>query len=454
MYDAAFIGSSLISLAAAAVLSAKKRSVLFFPSLDVCEPFLFDFTLGPLLYMGLSQKEAADGFLSHLSLPMNDPAGKVLPLKEAAPLLQVLQSSHRVDLFSGKEAYRHALQREFLGDASKIASFFTAIEKEEQRIQPLQGDLLQREPLQREPLQREALERLTAKVYLLWKKAALRLNIFRKQKNRAADFIASFSLSADFIEHLDLLSLFGYRKRLSEISEYELILLLSQMQSPGGRWIGGFPAVEAFFLRLIEKGNGNIVQGTKIATLKLNAGKIEGMSLEDGSYLPCRHLIVTQMPQASEWTFYFKIRKEWIPSPMGENIVMAWEEAPPFLEKILIIRMSLPEEEKRAKRRCRGLSATCLIRVHDQPVLFPAEDIKAMVLKRLHWLIPFSESEIQEAEEDRRHPETPFLSPSVKHRIEEARDARNLFVIENDRSMQLGWSSHLKEAVALACRLL
>ncbi len=436
MYDAVFIGSSLISLTAATVLTRKNQSVLFFPSLDISEPSLFDFTLGPLLYMGLPHGEEMESLLSHLSLPMN--ALSERSLKKATPLLQLLQSFHRVDLFSGKEAYRQTLQREFFGDTSKIASFFPAIEREERWIRPLPE---------------EAPEKLAGKVHLLWKTLALRLNIFRKQRNRAAAFMAPFAFGADFIEHLNLLSLFGYRKRLSAISEYQLILLLSEMQKSGGRWIGGFPAVEAFFLKLIQEGNGNILKGAKIATIKLNGRKIEGLSLEDGTYLPCRHLIVTETPQESEWTFYFKIRKEWIPSPMGENMVMTWEEAPPFLENILIIRMSLPEEEKRVKGKYRGLSATCLIRVYDQATPFQAEDIKTMILKKLHWLIPFSESEIQEAQEDRRYQETSPLPLSVKRQIEEAKTVRNLSVIENDLSMQLGWSSHLKEAMALACRL-
>ena len=245
-----FVGNSLSVLAVAALMSKKGHRVAVFPSVDTpCALPLptLDFALGPLLLMGFEEQGAAEQFFQELSLPISSLKKKGLIIQRCTPLLQLVQSDHRMDLSSQREEYLEDLKREFKDQMHGIYTLFETIQRQAVSIKKYGI-----RPLPKE--QQTARERLRA-----WHKdVAFRWQTYQQNRRGAATFLKSFSLEADFIEHLNLLSLFVFRKTLHSISKYQLIVLLSELQGKGVRIVGGYPKLITFLLKLIKEWGGEV----------------------------------------------------------------------------------------------------------------------------------------------------------------------------------------------------
>lgn len=227
--------------------------------------------------------------------------------------------------------------------------------------------------------------------------------------------------------------------------------------------IGGYFALVDFFRKLVKECGGEIIESRKIARVDLSGKKAEGLVLEDGSRLACHHLIVTRAPGKPVVRFYFRIRKDWIPSPMREGILMTWgENVPSEMEDILILRLSLPEEEKGFPPGYRGLSVTCFVRSEVPLAGSRLDELKTMVLGRLHWLIPFSKSEIQEVSNSRSGEASFFPSEVEKGWNEnpkklskgtldylQPREVKNVLILPSDLLEHFGWGSAFLSSMTL-----
>jgi hypothetical protein len=455
-YDAVFVGTSLISLAAAAALAKKGKSVALLDRIDslvsqVPGP-LFHFSVGPFLYLGFEEGGAVEGFFSELALAIPTLKKKGLSYKKIFPYLQLVQTDHRVDLHQQKEDYLDELKREFGNQLQPIKSFLEAIEKEEQLFYPYLGKFSQVE-----------LSGLGDRLNAWTQKFQFHQAVRNHQKKSAIDFLTPFTFNADFLEYLDLLSLFAFRKPLSGISSYELIILISGLQRGVIRMIGGYVTLVDFFRKLVKEYGGEIIESRQIARVELSGRKAEGVVLEDGSLVAGHHLILTQSPSDSVIHFHFMIRRESIPSPMKENILMTWgENVPPETEDILILRLSLPEEERTFPPDYRGLTVTCLVQPGGVVSGLRLEELKAMVLDRLHWLVPFSKSEIQGISNQKIGEDSLFPSDIEKSWSQNAKklskgvldyiqpkEAKNVFMLPSDLSEHLGWGSAFLSAMTL-----
>ncbi|HZR46656.1 MAG TPA: NAD(P)-binding protein, partial [Candidatus Manganitrophaceae bacterium] len=193
-FDAVFVGSSLVSLAAAVALAKRGRSVALLDRPDdlasrVPDP-TFHFSLGPFLYLGFEEGGAAEGFFSELALPIPTLKKKGLSYKKNIPYLQVVQARHRVDLHLQKEDYLDELKREFGGQLQQIKTFLETIEKEEALLYPYIGKFSQ--------VELSGLgDRLNA-----WRQRLQFLQAVRNhQKKSATEFLAPFEFQPDFIEY-------------------------------------------------------------------------------------------------------------------------------------------------------------------------------------------------------------------------------------------------------------
>ena len=455
-YDAIFIGSSLLSLAAAVALAKKGKAVALVGRPDALASRApgptFHFGVGPFLYLGFEEGGAVEGFFSELALPIPTMKKKGFSYKKNVPYLQLVQAHHRIDLHSQKEDYLDELKREFGNQLQPIKAFLEALEKEEQLLYPYLGKFSQMELY-------GLGDRFNA-----WKQKLQFLQAVRNHRKKSAtEFLAPFPFSADFNEYLNLLSLCAFRKPLSGISSYDLILMMSGLQKGGVRMIGGYFTLFNFFQKLIREYGGEIIESRKVARVELAGKKAERLILEDGAHLSGQYWVITQSPGESVITFYFTIRKEWIPSPMRENILMTWgEEVPHDVEDILMLRLSLPEEEKDFPPGCRGLTVTCLIRAGASVDESRLEELKERILSRLHWLIPFSKAEIKEITLSSVGEEPFFPSEIEKNWGENAKkfskgalsylqpkEVKNVFMLPSDLSEHLGWGSTFVAAMAL-----
>lgn len=457
IYDAVFVGSSLISLAAAAVLAKRGKSVLFFDAADSKQDLpssVFHFTLGPLLSLGFEEGGAMEGFFSELSLPIPNLKKKGFLFRKVDPLLQVVQSRHRVNLSLQRDDCIDDIKREFGGQVQQVKAFLDLIEKEHALFYSHIGRFSQIE------IQGFG-DRLTA-----WREKHHFLRSMRLQEKKSAtSFLSPFSFDRDFLEFLSLQTRLAFGKNISDVSAYQLITLIAGLQKGGVRVIGGSPSLVEFFLKLIREWGGEVVQGKNILKVETERKKATGVVLQEGLSYQGRHLVVVESPTRGAARFYFTLRNEWIPAPMKENLIMTWgESVPEGAEDIVIVRLSLAEEEANFPPGVRGLSVTCPLLPGKGLADIRVDLLKTALLERLSWLIPFSRSKLQEAIRESGQNNLPLFPDSLERewvenskevsngilRYLRPRKTDNVFLIQNDLSGQIGWGSHFLSAMALA----
>jgi hypothetical protein len=455
-YDAVFAGCSLTSLAAAAALARKGRSVLVlagtggvhFPS-----P-LFQFAQGPLLYLGFEEGGAMEGFFSELPLPIPNLRKEGFLFKRVLPFLQIVQSRHRIDLSSQNEEYLDELKREFGPQLPKIKSFFQEIEKETLVLSPYLGRFSQVEI-------HGLVDRLTA-----WKqKFDFQRAVQSYKKKRAIDFLSPFGFDDEFLEYLHLQSLFAFRKPLAEISTFDLILLIWSLSKGGVRMVGGSSTLVSFFIKLIKGWGGEVVEDKTITQVETKGKRIDEVVLEEKTRVSTKHLIMVQPPSGSDVHFCFTLRNESIPSPMKESLLMSWGEAVPAeVEDLLVLRLSLPEEEGGFTPGVRGLVVTALLRPGVEITEDRTEVLRKGVLDRLQWLMPFSKSQIEEvAGPGRKRALSASLETFRTEWIGRSRevskgtwsflqpkDLKNVLLLKDDLSDHLAWGASFMAATSIA----
>jgi len=454
-YDAVFVGCSLTSLAAAAALAKRGRSVLYMPGTDPTFPSPpFRFAQGPLLYLGFEEGGAMEGFFSELPLPIPSLRKEGFLFKRALPFLQIVQSQHRIDLFSQNEEYLDELKREFGPQLQKIKSFFQEIEKETLALFPYLGRFSQVEV-------HGVVDRLGA-----WKqKFDFQRAVQSYKKKGAMEFLAPFGFDEAFLEYLDVQSLFAFRRPLAEISTYDLILLIWSLSKGGVRMVGGASTLISFFIKLIKGWGGRVIEDKTISQVEIKGKRIEGVVLEGGTHLSTKYLILLQPPTASAVHFCLTLRNEWIPSPMKESLLLTWgEEIPADVQDLLVLRLSLPEEEEGSDAAVRRLVATALLRPGVEIAEERVEALRKRVLDRLQWLMPFSKLQIEEMTAVASSGDLP--SPLEALRTEwigksrealkgtwsflQPKDLKNVLLLKNDLSDQLAWGSSFLAATSVS----
>lgn len=454
-YDAVFVGSGLTSLAAAAMLAKKGKSVLCLVGADPDPPLpLFRFAQGPLLYLGFEEGGAMEGFFSELRFPLPNLRKEGLSFKRVLPFLQTVQANHRIDLYPQKEEYLDELKREFGSQLQKIKSFMEEVERQAEELYPFLGRFSQVE-----------IQGLGDRFHAWRQRLQFQMTV-RNHKNRpASEFLAPFSFDEEFIEFLSLQSLFAFRKPIAEISSYDLVLLISALSKGGVRMIGGVSTLISFFLKLIRGWGGEVIPDKQIIQAGMKGRKLEELVLEEGSRLSARYFILPYPPAVPPVHFYFTLREEWIPTPMKENLIMTWGEAPPSdLLNLLVIHLSFTEEEGIFGGGARGLAATAFFRPGVDITPDRIEAVRKGILDRLQWLIPFSKSQIQEvAHGEEKSKLSPALQALQKEWSERAKDvskglggvfqpreAKNVFLLQNDLSEPLVWGTSFLSAMDLA----
>ncbi len=453
-YDAVFVGCSLTSLAAAAALAKRGRSVLFLTGTetDSSSP-LFRFSRGPLLYSGFEEGGAMEGFFSDLLLPIPNLRKEGFLFKRVLPFLQIVQSQHRIDLSSQSEEYLDELKREFGSQLSKIRSLFQEIEKETLALSPYLGRF-----------SRVEIHGLADRLNEWKQRFDFQRAVQSYKKKRATEFLAPFAFDGEFLEYLNVQSLFAFRRPLAEISTYDLILLIWSFSKGGIRMVGGSPTLISFFTKLIKGWNGQ-VQERMITQIETKGKRVDEMVLEDGTRISGKHLIMTQPSFGSAFHFYFTLRSESIPTPMRESLLMTWGEAiPADVQDLLVLRLTLPEEEEGFASGVRGLVVTALFRPGVEMTGDRVEGLRKGVLERLQWLMPFSKSQIQEVAGTGGLSDLPPSLQTLRAewcgksreiskgtwRFFQPKEVKNVFLLKNDLSDHLAWGSSFLAATLLA----
>ncbi len=457
-YDAIFVGASLTSLAAAAALAAKGKAVLFWVGADIDPtPSSFRFAEGPLLYFGFEEGGVMEGFFSEIRYPIPNLKHERFLFKRTAPFLQVVQPNHRVDLYPQREETLGELKRDF-AQKGKIDPFFEEIEKEAAVLYPFLGRFPQTE-----------VQGFADRIGAWRQRAQFQAVVRNHQKKSAIEFLAPFNFDDQFLAFLNLQSLFAFQKPLADISAYDLILLESGFIRGGVRMIGGVSTLVSFFLKRITASGGRVVQDKEIARIEAGEKRSHEIFFADETHVLGKHLIVVEPQASSLLQFYFTIRREVIPTPMRESLLMTWgKEIPRDVIDFLLVRLNLSEEgdsqEKGSQDGLRALAVTVFFRPGIEVAEDRVEEVRAKVLERLGWLIPFSGSHLQEV--GRKAEKGPFPA-SLKDQVvawAKQRQAlsdeigglyrpkgnKSVTLLSNDLSTALGWGTSFLAAITLA----
>jgi len=385
-YDAVFLGNSLTSLTAAAFLAKRGRRVFLLSNLDRTVAPLpdpaFRFSTGPLLYFGFERLGAMEGFFSELAFPIPTLRKKGLVYNKCTPLLQVIQPSHRVDLYADRDNYLDELKREYGSQVHKLKVLFEQVEREVSVFYPFLGQFQQVE-----------ISGMGERLGEWRRQLDFSKAVRTQQKALASDFLSQFSFSADLRHYFELLSLFAYKKPLSKLSAFDLILLLSGLQNGGVRMTGGYPTLVSFFHKLIKEWGGTISEGEKASGFERKGKTITELRLSHGGTVAGSQFIISKPPVNNVPDFFFRLPQDLLPPPMKETLLMTWGKDPPhgFLD-ILVLRLNIPDENREKNENVRRISVSVFLRERRKPLIFDHKALESKILERLYWLIPFSKT--------------------------------------------------------------
>jgi len=467
-YDAVFIGNGLISLSAAALLAKAGRSVLLLDpgqkKTQGISPGLASFSEGPLLYFGYETGGAMEGFFSKLSYPIPSLQQQGLRFKRSSPVLQTVQTQHRLSLYSERDTMFDELEREYGSEIAPLHRLFDQIEKEASSCYAQVAQFPQLEPAGMG-------ERLHE-----WKR---RLDIGKaisnQRRQKASDYLGQFAFSPELRKYFEMLSLFAFERKLADISVFDLIMLLFGLSKGGAQMMGGWASLVAFFQRRIEEQGGEILRGKAILEIEQSGKQITGLRLSEGMALSGRYFVLTQESAPVKLGFSFSLPKALVPAPMKELLLLAWGEArPPFLENLIVLRLNhVGDEDFRPDRRL--MAATLLFRPGIVPREAHCREVSKKLKERLQWLIPFSQGKIEEADApplpSKEEPASALaqflrLSPqgllrgALKKVDKEAlsylqpRGEKNVFIVESDRCRYVSWGPDFLAGAQLADHLI
>ncbi len=455
-YDAVFIGNSLVAFSAAALLAKKGRSVLLLDPASPSDP-AFHFCEGPLFYFGYEHGGAIEGFFSRLAYPIPSLKQKGLLYKRVPPLLQIIQNAHRSNLYSEQDAYFDELNREFGAQTQNLKKLFNQVERDAAPYYPFLGQFQQLEIAGMG-------ERLSE-----WRKQLdFSQTVRAQQKNNAADYLSQYALNTELREYFNLLSLFAFQKPLSQLSAFDLILLLSSLKKGGVRILSGYQTLRTFFQKLIKSFGGTIKRNHYIVKTTKQGKKISEVTLSDGTTFYGNQYILSQSKPATTLHFHFKIRNDLLPGPMKESLLLTWlGQCPAHLEDILVLRLNLREESEAGSIEMRKMNVSVLLKNHSTGA--DRKKLEKSILERLNALIPFSESEIQVLPEVKHKknasPGDPVFSLDSKgetiigKRREflkgaapyyQDKENKNLTILESDQQNTLAWASDFIVGARLA----
>ena len=389
-YHAIFVDTGLTSLTAAAALAKKGKRVLLLDTENQAESAIhragFDFSIGPLLYLGFEKWGAMEGYFSQLAYPIPGLQGKGFSFQKVTPLLQIVLPRNRLSFFSDEEPYFDELKREFPSQAQKLKTLFDQIAREAAYFYPALAQFPQLE-----------VEGMAERINQWKKQLDISQAILHQQKKKALEMIEALAFKPTVLAYFKLLFLFAFKKPMDAVSAFEMIRFFSGLQRGGVRMRGGYATPKNFFRGLIQSWGGVILEKATISKYETERKRVTHINLSDGTVLKAQHFIVARPSAGKSLNFYFTIPAQLIPSPMKPALLMTWGEQPPEqAEDFLALRLNEPDKADPATTLKNRLICVST-QLREGIVLSKAdrERLCEKVRERLHWLIPFSNLKIK-----------------------------------------------------------
>jgi hypothetical protein len=395
--DAVVIAEEWEGYSVAALLSrrGKRVSLLTIPREAPSLPEPFSCAEGPSLYFGFEKGGLAEALFSELALSMP------LLRQEAvytwvSPPLQIILPSHRVDFSSDREELMDEFKRELASHHRAIGELLAELDEREALIYPAIGQISSLEPIG-----------IRDRLVLFNEKWSQRRLVRSCRAEKALTVVRRHLSDPKWELFLGLLSLFVFRKRLSEMTLLDLLILHGGAKRGVVRLVEGEKRLGKILANVVTAHRGEVIPVR--APVKIRKAERGGeVTIEGGRVLRAPEIIAA-LPEAAidqeasaasdsgRLLIGFEVDSEVIPDPMKEDLILCWEgDSAPIAHNFLAVRLTLPAEETGFKIGTRALVASAYLTAEEfSPERLPR--IEREIEERVRWLLPFSGERLRRA---------------------------------------------------------
>lgn len=469
-YDVVILGSGVGALVVGAILAKAGQKVLLLEErsqlggIATIEHFQgYPVIRSPSLWLGLEKEGYCDQLLSDLgmSLTMLKRAGGLL--KRPSPYLQIVTDQYRVNL----EVVLSDQLAEYKREWGEVTASLQQIYKDLSAVEGLLYPFYFKKPLPHPSLP------LREKLYLIHQSLRRRWHVRYYSSFSSRDFLSKYRFPLSLMSIFEWLSLLWFGRNLDQTSALEYLLLLALLTREVVRPIGGTVRFCEVLSKICLDYRAEIRYQQEVVSVQRFSRKNWGISLARGEKIHAAGLIVhypwelLRSPGQQYLRLYFLVDPKAVPTAMGEQLLLHCPNDGGS-GAFLFVTLSLAEEETAYLEKKRLLTVTVMGSAKQSLTEPDLRYWLNRVIKRLHWLMPFSEGRIQYIGNHQHHIQdrqnrmakvAPQLKRLrfVKHpHLEYAYHPfhRRLFVLPDCGNAMAMWTAEIIAADAVARQLL
>ena len=221
-----------------------------------------------------------------------------------------------------------------------------------------------------------------------------------QRKWRAGEFVQRFGLAPEIRRGLELLLLIFMGKNMEEATGLDLVHLLGLIQREMITINGGVPRLAELLVKVIRENQGEVYFGRPVTELILQRRTPDGVRTAEGEAVHGTSIILNLPWQSDsaapserkEFTLYFGVPENVIPSPMKAHLLMLQSyKDPSVADNFLFLRLNPAQGPALAPKGQRALEVIGYIPESDLPRRDVLKSLIQSVTDHLIWLMPFSE---------------------------------------------------------------
>lgn len=396
-YDAVILGAGLGGLLTAALLAKRGRHVLVLEEGEapgglsrrvVRNGYRFD--IGPLLFLGFERNGLYDRIFMELGLSLTSVKREAKLIRKLSPALQLVLSSHRLDLSLDPVEFMEELSREFSADRPQLQRLSGRIDEAFAEINAL-------------VLSESSPVRDWKSLPLRWMEDAKEWIKLRRLRGPSLEqFLDSLAIEPALRAGFERIMTLFSGKPPAQCSEFDMLLLLGFMRQEVVEIDGGVPNLGEQLVELINKFQGDVLFSQRVSEIVVNRGKVTELRLPKQTHRVAG-CVVAHVPAArfrptfdsvTPVVFYFGIPADTVPGPMLHHLILDPDPARTSgPDHWMYVTLTNPQDGDAAPEGYRGIRVVVMPDAGSVTKPRP-DDLRSSVEKRLTDLMPFSDESI------------------------------------------------------------
>jgi hypothetical protein len=416
--DAVIAGMGLSGLVAGAILARRGKKVIILPeeassSVDSDLPF-FPQKIG----FGLERDGAADRILNELGISISLLKRTQEVFRKKPSFLQVIFPFYRFTLYHDRNETFDDLKAGF---GERVQAIKTLLQKSDE-LDPLIYPFLY-DPFLRLDKKGEVMGQV-----IRW--MAYRGKTFKLRNQTGADFCKGFGLEEDPLDFFNALSIFYYRRALTQISALQFLQMLFHYKREPLSLAGGVSGLKEVLLKIIKDNKGEVWPACPDA-LFFESSHLRGMEVKGKESVGCDVLIMN--PEQDSLfeaegrrviSYYYLVPEAVIPSMMGDFIILKRDPGLPYDEtNFLLVSLAAKENKELKEEKKSGVKRGVMV----QSILSGGEShssgerLRKEIEAGLTGFMPFAEERMEFCKSISNDPKTEPESYLPKEMVRKAR---------------------------------